>query len=482
MTTHDFDLVVLGSGPAGQRAAIQAAKIGRRVALVERMPSLGGVCILTGTIPSKTFREAVLATVGSDAFGLTSESTPRPSMSDVLSRVQEVMISETRVIKNQLLRNNVEIIQGSGRFSGTHEISVLGRKGTQTLTADNILISVGTRPADPPDIPVDGTVILTSDEILAMEKIPSSMAIVGGGVIGLEYASMFARLGVEVHVVDRHHRLLEFVDHEIVDELISQMRNNGIRIHLDDSIKHTQVIGGDSPHAEIKLDSGEQILTETVLFSIGRIASTGSLNLKAIGLEPGRRGLLEVDENFRTAVPHVWAAGDVIGFPALAATSSEQGRIAACRMFGIDTPDMGQSYPYGIYSIPEISMVGATEEKLNQAGTPFEVGLARYSEIARGQILGDDTGLFKMLFHKETGRLLGVHCIGTGATELVHVGQAVLKLGGGIDYFLETVFNYPTLAECYKVAAYNAANKMGYHHVTVESAGSLVDFETDPEN
>ena len=480
MKTHDFDLVVLGSGPAGQRAAIQAAKIGKKVALVERMPSLGGVCILTGTIPSKTFREAVLAATGSEVFEFTPNASTPPSMSEVLSRVQDVMMRETEVIKDQLLRNNVEIIQGSGRFSGTHEISVLGRTSNRTLTADNILISVGTRPADPPDLPVDGTVILTSDEILALDRMPSSMTIVGGGVIGIEYASMFARLGVKVHVVDRHHRLLEFVDHEIVDELISQMRASGIEVHLDDGIEETRVIGGDTPHAVMKLNSGLEIETATVLFSIGRIAATASLNLEAIGLEAGRRGLLEVDHDYRTAVSHVWAAGDVIGFPALAATSSEQGRLAACRMFGIETPDMGQSYPYGIYSIPEISMVGATEERLKEAGTPFEVGLARYSEIARGQILGDDTGLFKMLFHQETGRLLGVHCIGTGATELVHVGQAVLKLGGGIDYFLETVFNYPTLAECYKVAAYNAANKMGYRHVTIESAGSLNDPDSDP--
>lgn len=468
MTSHDFDLVVLGSGPAGQRAAIQASKIGRRVAIVERMPSLGGVCILTGTIPSKTFREAVLAAAGSNVFEFSPGGSNAPSMSEVLSRVQEVMMSETRVIKDQLLRNNVEIIQGSGRFSGMHEISVLGRDGHRTLTAENIMIAVGTRPAEPPDLPVDGTVILTSDEILALDKIPASMAIVGGGVIGLEYASMFSQLGVKVHVIDRHHRLLEFVDHAIVDELITQMRRSGIEVHLDDGLDQTRVVGGESPHAEMKLKSGTEIATEIVLFSIGRIAATASLNLEAIGLKPGRRGLLEVDQAYRTAIPHVWAAGDVIGFPALAATSSEQGRIAACRMFGIETPDMGQSYPYGIYSIPEISMVGATEEKLREAGVPFEVGLARYSEIARGQILGDDTGLFKMLFHKDTGRLLGVHCIGTGATELVHVGQAVLKLGGGIEYFLETVFNYPTLAECYKVAAYNAANKMGYRHVTME--------------
>lgn len=467
-STSDFDLAVIGSGPAGQRAAIQAAKIGRRVAVVERMPSLGGVCILTGTIPSKTFREAVLATTGTGPFEPVGRTLPPPAMCDVLDRVQAVMMRETGVIRDQLLRNDVEIIEGTGRFSGPNELTITGRNGTRTITATNLLIAVGTRPADPPDLPVDGTVVLTSDEVLALDRIPESMTIVGGGVIGVEYASMFARLGAEVHLVDRHHRLLEFVDHEIVDELMDQMREAGIEVHLSSGIESIEVVGGDRPHASIELLTGEHLETDTVLYSIGRIAATGGLNLEAAGLEAGRRGLIDVDEDFRTAVPHIRAAGDVIGFPALAATSSEQGRLAACRMFGISGMDMGRNYPYGIYAIPEISMVGATEETLRDEGTPYQAGFARYREIARGQILGDDTGLLKMLFHREDGRLLGVHCIGTGATELVHVGQAVLKLGGGLDYFLETVFNYPTLAECYKVAAYDAANRMNYPHVTME--------------
>ncbi|MCH2145372.1 MAG: Si-specific NAD(P)(+) transhydrogenase [Phycisphaerales bacterium] len=467
--THDFDLVVLGSGPAGQRAAVQAAKIGRRVAVVERMPSLGGVCILTGTIPSKTFRQAVLTSVGSTPFEPGSSMATPPSMSQVLERVQNVMMAESRVIRDQLVRNGVEIIQGTGRFSGLHEVTVNGLSGTRSCTAENFLISVGTYPAEPPDVTVDGKVILTSDEILALERMPESMAIVGGGVIGIEYASMFGHLGVKVDVVDRHHRLLEFVDHEIVDELIAQLDGMNVTVHLDDSVDAIEVHGGERPHAALTLASGKVVQSDTALYSIGRVAATSSLNLEAIGLETGRRGLISVDEDYRTAVPHVWAAGDVIGFPALAATSSEQGRIAVCRMFGIEAPDMGQSYPYGIYSIPEISMVGATEEQLSSSNVPYEIGIARYGEIARGQILGDDTGLFKMLFHRDTGRLLGAHCIGTGATELIHVAQAVLKLGGRIDYFLETVFNYPTLAECYKVAAYDAANKMGYRHVTVDA-------------
>ena len=276
-------------------------------------------------------------------------------------------------------------------------------------------------------------------------------------------------------MVDRHHRLLEFADHALVDELMRQMTSDGVTFHLDDEVEETTLHTEPAPHAEVVLKSGTVISSETLLYSIGRIASTATLNLRAIGLEAGRRGLLTVDEDYRTAVDNVWAAGDVIGFPALATTSSEQGRIAACRMFDVPVATMGQNYPYGIYSIPEMSMVGATEEELSADGTPHVIGLARYNEIARGQILGDDTGLFKMIFHEKTGRLLGVHCIGTGATELIHVGQAVLKLEGGIDYFLQTVFNYPTLAECYKVAAFDAANKMGYRHDSIETPGSFIE-------
>lgn len=470
---HEFELVVIGSGPAGQRAAVQAAKIGRRVALVERMPSLGGVCILTGTIPSKTFREAVSIAVGSGAFQTLTRRGDHPSMAEVLSRVQQVMMAEVRVIRDQLTRNGVELLQGTGRFKSSNEMEVDGMRENRTITSDRFLIAVGTRPAEPEDVAVDGRIIMTSDEVLAMEHVPKSMAVVGGGVIGIEYASMFAHLGVKVTVIDRHKRPIDFIDFEIVDELLDQMRRMSVTFLLEESIDSISVSHGDTPSARLTLDSGSAIEAETVLFSIGRIAATDTLNLKAIGLEVNDRGRIKVDDDYKTSVEHVWAAGDVIGFPALAATSSEQGRIAACRMFGVDAHDMGDTYPYGIYSIPEISMVGATEEALTKEGTPYEVGIARYNEIARGQILGDDSGLFKMLFHRHTGRLLGVHCIGTGATELVHVGQAVLKLGGGLDYFLDTVFNYPTLAECYKVAAYSAANKMNYRQVTLNTPGAL---------
>ena len=460
--THDYDLVVIGSGPAGQRAAVQAAKLSERVAIVERLPSLGGVCILTGTIPSKTFREAVLMSTSANAFRSGDRGNHTPQMSEVLERVQEVMMIEARVVRNQLSRNGVDLIRGTGRFVSPNELEVRSMRDVKRVTAANFLIAVGTRPTAPEGVEVDGEVIMTSDEVLAMERLPKSMAVVGGGVIGIEYATFFARLGVEVTLIDRNDRPVGFIDHEIVDELVRQMKEDGVTFHLCDAVQSINVSHQDRPHAELTLRSGTTLKTETVLYSIGRTAATDSLDLKKINLQTDDRGRIKVDQNFQTEVEHVWAAGDVIGFPALAATSSEQGRIAVCRMFEVKTTPMGRNYPYGIYSIPEISMVGSSEDELAADGTEYVVGIARYREIARGQILGDDTGLFKMLFEKHTQKLLGVHCIGTGATELVHVGQAVLKLGGGLDYFMETVFNYPTLAECYKVAAYDAANKIGY--------------------
>ncbi len=459
---HDYDLIVIGSGPAGQRAAVQAAKLSERVAIIERMPSLGGVCILTGTIPSKTFREAVLRETASDGDAGLADPRHAPRMSDVLQRVQEVMMAEAAVIRDQLTRNGVDVHRGTARFAGPGLVEVRSMRRTTRLSAENVLIAVGTRPSVPEDVPVDGTVVLTSDEVLAMDRLPRSMAVVGGGVIGVEYASFFAKLGVEVTLVDRNPRPVGFIDHEIIEELVDQLSREGVAFRMEDGVESIRVHHDPAPHAELTLRSGTRLRADTVLYSIGRTATTDALGLGVIGLPTDERGRVTVDEDYRTSVPGVWAAGDVVGFPALAATSSEQGRIAACRMFGVRCEPIGRNYPYGIYSIPEISMVGSTEEQLRDEGRGFVVGQARYREIARGQILGDDTGLFKMIFDPADRTLLGVHCIGTGATELVHVGQAVLKLGGGLDYFLGTVFNYPTLAECYKVAAYDAANKLGY--------------------
>ncbi len=456
---YDFDLIAIGSGPAGQRAAIQAAKLGKRAAVIERQRVVGGVSVQTGTIPSKTFREAIWALGGAHG-GRPAPAGTRPTAEQLLARVGEVVAREIDVITDQLQRNDVTLLRGDGEFRDPHTILVRAETGSRSVSAATILIAVGTRAMTPPGAVLDGEVAITSDDIVHLKRLPHAMTVVGGGVIGMEYASMFAALGIEVTVVERRDRVLDFVDREIVDELIHQMRNCRVTFRLGEAVERFDIAPGPPRRGVVCLESGKRIVSELVLFSAGRIGATDTLNLAAAGLSADARGRISVDEHFRTRVPHVYAAGDVIGYPSLAATSSEQGRLAACHAFGRDAGPMPAHFPVGIYAIPEISMVGATEEELTARKVPYETGVARYREIARGQILGDDTGLFKMLFHRGDRRLLGVHAIGTGATELIHIGQAVLALGGGLDYFLRTVFNYPTLAECYKVAALDAANKL----------------------
>jgi NAD(P) transhydrogenase len=461
--SYDFDLLCLGSGPAGQRAAVQAAKLGFRSAVVEKGCVVGGVCVDTGTIPSKTFREAVLS-FGKPARVLEpgggAEQPRRPTLQQLLARVTEVRRRECEVIHQQLDRNDVTVVWGRAVFEDPHTVVVHYQSGHQKITAEQIMIAVGTEPAQPPGAAPDGQVVLTSDDILTMGSLPRTLAVVGAGVIGLEYASMFSALGVPVTLVEKRERFLEFLDHEIVDELMHQMRKRGVIFRLGETVERLDVIEGPPRRAALLLESGKRIVVDSVVFSAGRVGATSALNLAAAGLDADERGRLKVDESFRTAVPHIYAAGDVIGYPSLAATSSEQGRLAACHAFGVASGPMASHFPIGIYSIPEISMVGATEQELTRKKVPYESGVARYHEIARGQILGDDSGFFKMLFHRNGRELLGVHTIGSGATELIHIGQAVVGLGGGLDYFLHTIFNYPTLAECYKVAALDAANKL----------------------
>lgn len=476
--SHDFDLIVIGSGPAGQSAAIQAAKLHKKVALVERRPRLGGVCALTGTIPSKTLREAILQAVAVDNRGMTWHSGARPQMSDLLDRVRRVMQAESAVVSDQLSRNDVKLIPGTASFLDPHRLLVRNESGDRTYTADNVFIAVGTVPAPPSQGAPDGRQILTSDDILNLEELPSNMAVVGGGVIGIEYASIFATAGVQVTLIDRNSRLLSFVDHEIVDELIHQMRKKDVTFRLGEAVSRVEIFNEGRPEVELELESGKRIIADCVLFSTGRIPLTSALNLEAAGLETDERGRLKVDEYYQTPVEGIYAGGDVIGFPALAATSLEQGRIGACRMFGYSPSPLGTVYPYGIYAIPELSMVGATEEELTRDKVPYEVGVAGYREIARGQILGDDSGMFKMLFHRDTRKLLGVHCLGTGSTELIHIGQAVITLGGGLDYFMESVFNYPTFAEVYKVAAHNAANRL--RHVRNRNSSAVAECDDSP--
>lgn len=460
---YDFDLLCIGSGPAGQHAAIQATKLGKRAAVVERQQIVGGVCVATGTIPSKTFREAVLSFVAQDTLcdgHVGHHLKSRPTAEQLLRRVDTVIQREAQVVEDQFWRNDIQLLRGEASFKDPHTLMVVSAEGSRTVTADKILIAVGTQPAVPDGVNVDGEIILTSAQVMQLKHLPRRMAVVGGGVVGIEYASMFAALELDVTVIDKRERLLEFVDEEVVEELMHQMRNHEVTFRLGEAVERLEIDGGPPRQAVIHLESGKVLVSDLVLFSAGRVGATAQLHLDTVGLTLDTRGLLTVDQQFRTTVPHILAAGDVIGYPSLAATSAEQGRLAAYSAFGMESKPMATHFPVGIYSIPEISMVGAHEHELTAKKIPYETGVARYREIARGQILGDDSGLLKLLFHREDHRLLGVHAIGTGATELIHIGQAVLGLSGGLDYFLETVFNYPTLAECYKVAALNASNKL----------------------
>ncbi len=469
MAKYDYDLICIGSGPAGQRSAVQAAKLGKRVAIVEQESVVGGVSLHTGTIPSKTFREAVL-TFGrggrraSDmrrrASDMNGASHQAVTASQLFERVGSIVQREEQVQDAQLGRNDVDVIVGTAAFTGPHELRITSSQGKRKASAANIMIAVGTKPATPGKTKLDGKLIITSDEIFHLTELPHSMVVIGCGVVGIEYASMFALMGVEVTLVDGRERPLEFLDREIVDELVHQMRDINVVFRLGETVEKIETRDNARRPVVVSLGSGKRLLADLALVCAGRAGNTGSLNLAAAGLAADERGRLVVDETFRTQKSHIFAGGDVIGFPALAATSSEQGRLAACNAFGVEVGPMPTNFPVGIYSIPEISMVGETEHELTAKKIPYEVGIARFREIARGQILGDDTGLLKLIFHRKDHRLLGVHTIGTGATELIHIGQCVMGLGGGLDYFLQTVFNYPTLAECYKVAALDANNKL----------------------
>ncbi|HET6373404.1 MAG TPA: Si-specific NAD(P)(+) transhydrogenase [Candidatus Polarisedimenticolia bacterium] len=455
-----YDLLVIGSGPAGQRAAVQAAKLSKRAAIIEKRQVVGGVCINTGTIPSKTLRDAVLYLTGYGQhaiYGTSYAVKEHITVEDLMTRCSFVVKREIDVIQAQMRRNGVDLLAGEASFVNPTTLSVAGPKETFTCSAERIVIAVGTRPVVPPGMTCDGVHLIDSDGILDMKRLPRTLTVVGAGVIGVEYASIFAALGVEVTVVDKRTRLLDFVDAEIVESLSYQLRQHGTTMRLGEEVARVAV---KENLAVAELKSGKKIVSDMILVSAGRMGSTASLNLPAAGLEADERGLIAVDSHYRTRDPHIYAVGDVIGFPSLASTSMEQGRIAAGYALGVPVPDMPTLYPYGIYTIPEISMVGPTEEALTKASIPYETGISRYREIARGQMLGDDTGLLKLLFERETRKLLAAHAIGTGATEMIHIAQAVVTLGGGLDYFLNSVFNYPTLAECYKVAALDCANKL----------------------
>jgi NAD(P) transhydrogenase len=456
-----FDLIVIGSGPGGQRAAIQGTKAGKRVAVIEKQTSIGGVCINTGTIPSKTMREAVLHLSGfydKIFYGTNYNAKDTCTMADLNFRVQHVVENEVGVIQSQLRRNNVTVVHGTGRFIDPHHVRVDNADASAELEAEHIIIATGTKPAVNSKVPINGRNIINSDQILSMPHIPRTFIVVGGGVIGVEYACMFATLGVRVIIVEKRPRLLEFADTEMVEALTYHMRDQRATLRLNEEVESVEELPDGKVAAN--LVSKKRIIADALLYAVGRQGNVDSLDLSAAGVECDDRGRIKVNADYRTSQPHIFAVGDVIGFPSLASVSMEQGRIATAHAFDLPVKTDPAGYPFGIYTIPQISFIGKTEEQLTDADVPYEVGVAYYREMARGQISGHTNGRLKLLFHRETLELLGVHIFGEDAAELLHIGQAVFILKGKVTYFINTVFNYPTLAECYKTAAFNGLNRL----------------------
>ena len=457
-----FDLIVIGSGPAGRRAAVQAAKLKKSVLVVEKGRRVGGVCVHTGTIPSKTLRETVLNLSGwreRGVYGRAHRNKQSITAEDLRRRLAITLDHEVEILEHQFARNSVQWITGEASFIDPLHIEVATETGPQRFTASRFIIAVGTEPYRPPHIPFDGEAIVDPDEILELKRLPRSLSVIGGGVIGVEYATIFSALDVKVTVIEPNDHIFPFIDRELVDEFIHEMRDRGMSLRLQSRVKRVTRPAADA--CLIELEDSRQIWSEMVLFAAGRKGATDRLDLENAGLSADERGKITVDaKTFRTRQPHIHAVGDVIGFPSLASTSMEQGRIAACHAFDAPSQAPPEFFPYGIYSVPEMSTIGMTEEQVRAKAIPYECGVARFRETARGQIMGLNSGFMKMIFALETRRLLGVHIVGEGATELIHIGQAVLNLGGTLNYFVENTFNYPTLAEAYKIAALDAWNRM----------------------
>jgi NAD(P) transhydrogenase len=462
MSDFDYDLIVIGSGPSGRSAAIQAGKLKRKVLVIDRKDRFGGVSVHTGTIPSKTLRETVLNLSGwreRSFYGRSYRVKDEIKAEDLKARLHMTLDHEVDVLEHQFNRNHVDTLNGLARFTGPNEVEVAtGAEETVRLTAANFLIATGTKTHRPDYVPFNGTTVVDGDEFLEMENIPRSLIVVGAGVIGVEYASMFSALDVRVTLIEPRETFLDFIDRRLIEDFTHQVRENGLDLRLGSAIDKIEDTG---THIEVSLCNGRHIRGEMLLFAAGRMGATASLNLDALGLETDHRGRLEVDrKTYQTAVPHIYATGDVIGHPSLASTSLQQGRVAACHALDTNTLPESPWYPYGIYSVPEMSTCGMSEEELQERGIPYEVGVARFRETSRGHIMGLEHGMLKMLLSLKTRRVLGVQIVGEGATELIHIGQAVMNLKGTIDYFVENTFNYPTLAEAYKIAGLDAFNRM----------------------
>ncbi|MGA3398955.1 MAG: Si-specific NAD(P)(+) transhydrogenase [Acetobacteraceae bacterium] len=459
---NSYDFIVIGSGPAGRRAAIQAAKLGRSVLVVDKGRRVGGVSVHTGTIPSKTLRETVLNLTGwreRGFYGRAYRVKKDIEAKDLMARLHMTLDHEVDVLEHQFARNAVTTLRGTARFLDPHRIEITLDSGDiRVLTGERFLVAVGTRPYRPADVPFNGHSVVDSDEIVDILRLPRSLTVVGGGVIGVEYATIFSALDVTVALVEARPGILEFIDDELIEDFTHQLRDRGMALRFGCKVARIEF---ENDWPVTVLENGRRLRSEMLLYAAGRVGATDALNLDSCGLTADQRGRLKVDAvTFQTEVAHIYAAGDAIGFPSLASTSMEQGRIAACHAFNMPMPPAPEFFPYGIYSVPEISTVGMSEQEVRKRDIPYECGVARFRETSRGHIMGLNAGLLKMLFALDTRRLLGVHIVGEGATELVHIGQAVLNLQGTLDYFIENTFNYPTLAEAYKIAALDAWNRM----------------------
>lgn len=460
---QSYDLIVIGSGPAGRRAAIQAAKLDRDVLVIEKGRRVGGVSVHTGTIPSKTLRETVLNLSGwreRGFYGRAYRVKQEISAEDLRKRLHITLDHEVEVLEHQFARNRVATLKGSARFSDPNTVEVECENGEHVVCrGDRFVLSVGTRPFRPDSVPFDGRSVIDSDEVLELGDLPKSVAVIGAGVIGIEYATIFSALDVQVTVVEPRKTMLDFIDRELIEDFMHQLRDRGVILRMGCQVQRIE--RGVAGPSTVYLEDGRLVRADVVLFAAGRMGAVESLGLEACGLEADHRGRISVDPaTFQTDVSHIYAAGDVIGFPSLASTSMEQGRIAACHALGAECHAPPEYFPYGIYSVPEISTVGMNEQEVAERGIPYECGVARFRETSRGHIMGLDTGMMKMIFSLKTRRLLGCHIVGEGATELIHIGQAVLNLKGTLEYFVENTFNYPTLAEAYKIAALDAYNRM----------------------
>jgi NAD(P) transhydrogenase len=460
---HDYDLIIIGSGPSGRRAAVQSAKIGKSVLVVEKGQRVGGVSVHTGTIPSKTLRETILNLSGwreRGFYGRSYRVKQDIDASDLLARLRKTLDHEVEVLEHQFSRNAVRTVRGQGRFAGPHEIEVTTESGDKRIyTAAHVLVACGTRPFRPDYVPFNRTSVFDSDEVVDLPRLPRSLTVIGAGVIGVEYATIFNALDVAVTLIDTRSTFLDFVDRELIEEFVHDLRDRNISLRLGSAVTAIEI--NEAGRVITRLANGRSVTSEMLLFAAGREGATDDLNLAAAGLEADNRGRIAVEpKTMQTSVPHIYAAGDIIGFPSLASTSMEQGRVAACHAFDMAPHPPPEFFPYGIYSVPEISTIGMSEEEVRKREIPYECGIARFRETSRGHIMGLSGGMMKMILSTKTRRLLGVHIVGEGATELIHIGQAVLNLKGTIDYFIENTFNYPTLAEAYKIAGLDAWNRM----------------------